>query len=207
MKIVTQTKDELLLKEGSASGIIVGVAFILAGMSVGIYLRSTSKYAVLLAVGVAALGIVVILMSSSITVDINKTSGQISYQKKRLIGGSSNTFAIADVFRIETRKQWQLQNAGAPNQGNPGNAGANMPQPVLVAQSVIVFKSGQEIPLDHQKTASTMSVGSAVLMSGQGAEAAIANTVATFMGVPFQEIVPPTMNMGINMGGSGTIQI
>jgi hypothetical protein len=74
-----------------------------------------------------------------------------------------------------------------------GNQPAQMPQ--LVAQSVIVFRDGRELALDHQKTSSTTTVGSMVLMGGQGAETAIAAQVAKFLNVPFQEIAPP--NMGI----------
>ena len=40
------------------------------------------------------------------------------------------------------------------------------------------------------------------MMSGSGKEVAIANQVATFLGVPFQEIAPPAGGMGI-MGGAG----
>ncbi len=211
MKIVSQTDNELVLKEGSASGIAVGVVLVLAGLGVAFY-RSTSgasaagasssSVTIWIAFALVIGGMAAIFLSSSITVGINKTGGQLSYQKKRLIGGASATYAIADVFRIETRKQWQIQN-NPPNQ----NQGGPAQQPVLVAQSVIVFKNGQEVPLDHQKTSSTMAVGPAVLMSGQGAESAIANTVATFMGVPFQEIMPPNMGIGINIGGPGGIQI
>jgi hypothetical protein len=78
---------------------------------------------------------------------------------------------------------------------------------MLVAQSVIVFKSGKELALDHQKNSSSMQIGGAVLMSGQGSETAMANRVATFLGVPFQEIMPPNM-MGMGgMGGGLNIQI
>jgi hypothetical protein len=69
----------------------------------------------------------------------------------------------------------------------------------LVAQSVIVFKDGRELPLDHQKTSSSMSTGSVVLMGGQGAEVALAAKVANFISVPFQEISPPNMGMGVNI--------
>ena len=62
---------------------------------------------------------------------------------------------------------------------------------------VIVFKDGREVALDHQKTSSSLSTGGVVLMSGQGAEVAIANRVANFLGVPFQEIAPPNMGMGV----------
>jgi hypothetical protein len=194
MKITHQSAEELELQEGSASGLIAGAAFVIAGILAAIYLRGSLPYATWIGLAAAALGVVVILMSSSITVRANKTSGRIDYQKKRLIGAQNSTFAIADVFRIETRKEWRMQNAP-----NSGDQNPPMQQPVIVAQSVIVFKDGRELALDHQKTSSNTSVGSAVIMSGQGAEAALAAQVAKFLGVPFAEIAPPNMGAGINI--------
>ena len=112
-----------------------------------------------------AVGIVVILFSSSITVVASKKSNQIAYRKKRLIGAQNATYGIGEVFRIETRKQWRVENTPASQ-----DQGGSMPQPMLVAQSVIVFKDGRELALDHQKNSSTTTIGSVVLMGGQGAE-------------------------------------
>ncbi len=111
-----------------------------------------------------------------------------------MIGTKDTAYAIADVFRIETRKQWQMQNAPSTGDGSPAAQ-----TPTLVAQSVIVFKDGRELALDHQKTSSSMSMGSAVIMGGQGAETALAAQVAKFLEVPFQEIMPPGMGSGINI--------
>ena len=147
------------------------------------------------ALALAVVGIALILFSSAITVNANKKSGQLLYQKKRLIGGNSTTYAISDILEIQTRKQWRMENTGGS-----GNQQASTPQQVLVAQSVIVFKDGREVPLDHQKTSSTTSIGSAVLMSGQGKESAMAAQVASFLNVPFQDIAPP-------MGMGGGLQI
>jgi hypothetical protein len=127
-------------------------------------------------------------------VNASKSSGQIRYQKKRLVGAQNTTYAIADVFRIETRRQWQMQNTA-----DSANQGVQTQEPVLVAQSVIVLKDGREVALDHQKTSSRTTVGSAVLMSGQGAESAVAAQVAKFLNVPFEEIGPANMGMGINI--------
>ena len=198
MKITNLSANELELKEGGATGIAIGVALAIAGVLVGIFLRDTSAYTIWIALGLVVVGIGVTLFSSAITVNANRTSGELRYQKKRLIGTQNSTYAIADVFRIETRKQWRMENA--PTQGNQG---APMQQPVLVAQSVIVFKDGREVALDHQKTSSTMSVGSAVLMGGQGAETAMAAQVAKFLNVPFEEIAPPNMGLGINIIDGG----
>jgi hypothetical protein len=65
--------------------------------------------------------------------------------------------------------------------------------------SVIVFKNGRELPLDHRQTSSSMSIGPAVVMSSQATEVAIANQVALFLNVPFQEIAP----LGIDKRESG----
>lgn len=192
MKITKISSDELELQEGRAQGMVIGIVLVIAGVVAGIYLHNP-PFAIWVAAGVAVIGVAVILLSSSITVSASKTSGLIRFQKKRLIGARDSTFAISDVFRIETRKEWQTNNAptGDQNQG--------VQQPVLVAQSVIVFKDGRELALDHQKTSSTTSVGSAVLMSGQGAETAMAAQVAKFLQVPFAEIAPPNMGIGINI--------
>jgi len=196
MKITSQSTSELVLQEGSASGIAMGVVFAIAGAVGGFLLRSRTPLALWIGLAVVLLGVALICFSSTITVSANKATGQLLYEKKRLVGAQSTTYAIGDVLRIETRKQWREENT-PPS----GNREVSTPQQVLVAQSVIVFKSGQELPLDHQKTSSSMSIGSAVLMSGQGAEVAIANRVAAFLEVPFQEIAPP-MGM-MNPGGIG----
>jgi hypothetical protein len=203
MKIVSQSSDEMVLQEGNIQGIAIGIACIIAGVLAAYFLHATKPMAVWIGLGAVVLGVGVICFASSITVDATKSKDQLVYRKKRLIGAKISTYAISDVLRIETRKQWRVENtAPAANRGT-----ANPPQPVLVAQSVIVFKSGKELALDHQKNSSSMQVGAAVLMSGQGSETAMANRVATFLGVPFQEIMPPNM-MGMGgMGGGLNIQI
>jgi Tfp pilus assembly PilM family ATPase len=194
MKIVSQSPDELVLKEGNVSGIVVGAVFVIAGLIAAFFLPRVTPFALWISLALVAIGLFIIVFSSSITVTANKKSGKLLYQKKRIAGSQESTYAIADIFRIETRKQWRVENS-APS----GDRNAAMPQPVLVAQSVIVFKDGRELPLDHQKTSSSTQIGSVVLMGGQGAETAIAARVAEFLGVNFQEIAPPNMGMGINI--------
>ncbi len=189
MKIISQSSDELVLKEGSTSGIVVGAVLVIAGALAGVFLRESSPIVIWIALALIIVGIAVILFSSSITVIANKATGNVSYEKKRIVGARNSTYAIADIFRIETRKQWQMQNA-PPSNNQPA------PMPQLVAQSVIIFKDGRELALDHQKTSSTTTVGPVVLMGGQGAETAIAAQVAKFLNVPFQEVAPPNMGMG-----------
>jgi hypothetical protein len=195
MKIISQSADELVLKEGGASGIAIGAVLVVAGLAVGFALHASNSIAIWIGLALVVIGLGVIGFSSSITVSANKASGKLSYQKKRLIGGQDSTYAIADVLRIETRKQWRIDNS-PPS----GDQNVSVPQPVLVWQSVIMFKDGRELALDHQKTSSQTTVGSVVLMGGQGAEVAIASRVAEFLNVPFLEIAPPDFGVGINLG-------
>jgi hypothetical protein len=201
MKIVSQSSDEMVLHEGSLQGLFVGIVFVIAGVLIAYFKHASQPMFLWIGLAAAAVGAIVICFASSITVDATKSRDELVYQKKRLVGGATTNYKISDVLRIETRKQWRIENAGQLNRDNP-----NPPQPVLVAQSVIVFKTGKELALDHQKSSSSMNVGGAVLMSGQGNETAMANRVAEFLGVPFQEIMPPNM-MGMGMSGGLNIQI
>lgn len=194
MKIISQSTDELVLKEGDASGIVFGIIAAVIGAVVAVRVSPQTLVTLLIGIGFVIVGLGMVFWASSISVDVNKTNGQLSYKKKRLIGGSSATYAIADILRVETRREWRMEGGGGQR---------SMPHQVLVSQSVIVFKDGQELPLDHQKGESSMSIGPAVLMGGQGKEMAIANQVATFMGVPFQEISPGHPGVNINLGGPG----
>jgi hypothetical protein len=201
MKITNQTADDLALKEGDAKAIVVGIIVFLVGIVVAFYTHFTPSTPLWVAIGLCIIGLIAIFVSSSIAVDMNKTSSQITYQTKRLIGGQTAAYAIGDVLRIETRKSWRVE--GGQQTGNVRAA----TRQVLVSQSVIVFKDGQELPLDHQNSGSGLSIGSGVMMGGSGKEVAIANQVATFLGVPFQEIAPPAGPMGINIGGGSGIQL
>lgn len=195
MKIVSQSPNQMVLQEGSAQGLFVGAVFLVGGLAAGIALHAKTPMALWIGLAAAVVGAGIICFASAITVDANKSTGQLVYRKKRLVGAQNTTYQIAEVLRIETRKQWHVENTPPPS----GNQQATPQQPVLVAQSVIVFKSGKELALDHQKTASNTQIGGAVLMSGMGKESALANRVAEFLGVPFQEIAPPAM-MGIGGG-------
>jgi hypothetical protein len=200
MKIVNQSTDEMVLHEGSFQGIAIGTLCVVAGILGAYFLHATKPIALWIGLAAVALGVGVICFASSITVEVTKSLDQLIYRKKRIVGTQSTTYAISEVFRIETRKQWHIDGASGP----PNRATNNPPQVTLVAQSVIIFKSGKELPLDHQKSSSSMQLGGAVLMGGQGSETAMANRVATFLGVPFQEIMPPNM---VGMGTSGGLNI
>jgi hypothetical protein len=196
MKIITQTTDEMVLKDGNASGLVLGIVLALGGLGFGGYYYPAHGWSTAMWVVVVffLVGLAAVFTSTATTVDINKPNNQINYQRKRLIGGSQATYAVSDVLRIETRRQWRTETTGGANN--------RQTRQVLVSQSVIVLKNGAELPLDHETSGASIGVSN-VMMSGSGKEVAIATQVATFIGVPFQEIAPPNMGIGggINIGG------
>jgi len=207
MKIINQTESDLSIKDGSVSGVIMGVVFFLIGIGVGyssLHSSVSSNYATLIFAAIFSIaGLASIFLSTTICIDFSKTNGQITYQKKRLIGSKTMNYNITDITRIETRKEWRIENNSSSSRGFSSS------RQVPVSQSVIVFKDGTELPLDHQRSSSSVFSGSlgagSVLMSGTGTEVVLANKVATFLGVPFQEIAP--QNVGINSGIGGGIQL
>ena len=194
MKITTLTAEELELKEGGTGGRIVGAVLAIAGVAAGIFMRAAAPFIIWIALGLVIAGVLVILFSSSITLNASKRTGQLRYQKKRIVGSKDLTYSLGNVFRVETRKEWRMQDASGS-----GDQGSSRQQPVLVAQSVIIFKDGKELALSHEKTSSTMSMGGVSVMSGQGGQSAMAAQLAQFLGVPFQEIAPQNSGIGLNI--------
>jgi hypothetical protein len=192
MKVITQTADELVLRDGNKTGIIVGGLLAVLGVLAGIFLNGEVPYMIWIALATVLVGVAVVLFSSAITVSASKKSGQLIHETKRIVGGKTVSYGIGDVMRIETRKMWRMDSRSAGNN-------RTVREPKLVAQSYIVFKNGVELALDHEKTSSSMRVGGIGFTGGQGNESAQAAMVAQFLGVPFQDVMPPNMGSGINI--------
>src|ERR1035437_3864978 len=98
MKIINQTTDEMTLKDGNISAIILGSIFTILGLVLLLKIISPNSGSGSIAMLVGSIflvsGLLSIILSSSISVDIKKTTGQISYQTKRLIGGKLTNYDI-----------------------------------------------------------------------------------------------------------------
>lgn len=199
MKIIRQTPDDLVLKDGGIGNyVLMGIILVFTLSIVGFMVISAGRQ-IFSGPGLICLAFVVVEMlvlsaKAIIVVEIDKVKQQILYQKRRLFGKSSFTYSINDVEHVETRKQWKMGRSGgnAAMVGRP--VGTAMPE--LMKQSVIVFKDGSILPIDQQRGACGMQIGAvgsfgSPLITGGGKEASVAAQVATFLGVPFKEIDPP----------------
>jgi hypothetical protein len=188
MKITTHSEEELELTDGSM-GSTVGILIFVLGLFPYLVFAlaeprppqpGDSQYAVPALIGmgllVNSIGIAVILFSYTIVVNTNKTSGQIRYQWKRMANPFSETYAAADVLRIEKRKRLR---------SSPHSAR------IWLYQFVIVFKDGKERTLNHWHSCSIQGAGGSMVVRGrEEPETAVAAQFATFLNVPFHEVTP-----------------
>jgi hypothetical protein len=200
MKIINQSENQMSLKDSNALSLILGAVFIIIGIfgAFGTYAASRFSGPFWVMAVFLLIGLIMIFTSAAISVTIDKTQNKISFLKKRLIGSKTQIYDIPDVLRVELRQSYRMEQ-GARNQ----NGIISMPRQILQHQSVIVLKDGTELPLENIKSSSSSGIGSIVLLGGTGKELSMANQVANFLGVPFQEIGPgaaPTIP-GIQIGG------
>jgi hypothetical protein len=211
MKITAQTSDELILKADRGFNIVFSIGFMLFGVAFGymMYLSGTRGNALAIPIVPFAIGLLWFLFVPATVVGINKTNGQIVYQKKRMVGTKISNYAIADVVRVETRKWWKVENVGQQQRQGfsvGGPMGGSRRELELMMQSMLVFKDGKELALDMVHGGSPgLSTASSSTGLTQG-EASVAKRVADFLGVPFQEIEPPQLNNVSTFGSNGTIQ-
>jgi hypothetical protein len=213
MKIASQTSDEMILKDSGVWRLFFGVGLMILGIAFGyfMFLSGTNNGVPYIVPAVPFIfGLLWTLFFPSIMVDINKSTGQIIYTRKRTIGNKVSNYMVADVARVETRKNWStttVQSQRTQSSGfSIGSPGASRREFELTSQSVLVFKDGKELPLDNASggTPSLSTSQSSDAMTER--ESGIAKKVADFLGVPFQEIEPPQMQNVSAFGQNGAIQ-
>ena len=190
MKIASQTADELVLKDGGFFRFVFGGGFMVFGIAFAcmMYASGARGTTFLIPAAPFLIGLLSFLFIPATVVDFNKTTGQITYQKKRVAGSTTTLYAIADVDRLEARRQWQVRRTQGANQSGVSVSRVDE-RLVLTIQSVLVLKDGKELPLDMVNGTSAQSTGMAAAVEEN--EVSVAKQVADFLGVPFQEIEPP----------------
>jgi len=201
MKIITQTDSEMLLKEGSGFNYVFSVGFMFFGIAMG-YMMSRADtphgIAYIFPIILFFVGLLWFLFVPSIMLNINKISGQIIYQKKRIMGTKISNYAITDVSSVETRKNWQVVNV--KNQRQQGFSVS--PRFQLIIQSFLILKDGIKLNLEsgHNIVQRSSTVNSSNFFTED--EVSTAKRVANFLGVSFKEIEPPSVG---GMTGPGIV--
>ena len=134
----------------------------------------------------AIIGVIMLLVTSSISIVIDKPQRQITFRRKRIMGAKTNSYHTSDVIRVELRRNSYFNHEPTSRQGfSMGDD-----HQVFDSQSIIMFKDGTELPLENRKSRNTgkSPISTGVMMAGEGKELSISRQVAAFLSVPFQEI-------------------
>jgi hypothetical protein len=193
MKIINQTSDQMVLKDSNYWGAFVAVVVILFGLFFSFSGFATNPSSpiitgVILWIIALAVAFIAIFLSPSYMFSINKSNGTILFHLKRIILSKTQTYQISDIARIELRKAYKNTSKGTQ----------------VITQSVIIFKDNTEIPLEGKKAESALGAFGVVVggnSAKQKKELSISEQVATFIGVPFQELSPDNNSSGIGLPG------
>jgi hypothetical protein len=193
MKIVSQTSDQMVLKDSNYWGAFIAAVTILFGFFFTFEAITTSPTGpviggVICWIIALAVAFTAIFMSPSFMFSINKSDDTILFHLKRIILSKTETYQIGDISRIELRKAYRNTSKGTQ----------------VITQSVIIFKDGKEIPLEGKKAEAALGVFGFVIggdSAKQTKELSISQQVATFINVPFQEISPDNHSSGIELPG------
>jgi len=179
MKIISQTQDQIRLKDGNTSGIITGLVLLVIGVLVlclAIIIYHSGNDIIVSAI-IFFFSFLALFKSSAITVTIDKKRNAIVYFKKRIIKTESQTYNVDAASRVEFRTYFQKFMGSR----------TTMPYQTLKYRAVIVLKDGNVIPLENEKFANNRRDGSNELTSNSQKELNIASLVANFINVPLQE--------------------
>ncbi|MFM2330824.1 MAG: hypothetical protein RLZZ26_331 [Candidatus Parcubacteria bacterium] len=182
----------VVVDKGLVSSVLIGAVFVVVG-GVLLFLAGSQTIALIVGGLFIVAGIVVVLKASSINITIDKSQGQILFQKNGLVKHEVRTYAIADAVRVELRNQYQTSTTTMQ--------GRTYSQPTIVWQSVLILKDGTELPLENlqapgQTNVGVAGVGFSVIGGGEAKEVVVGQQIAAFLGVPFQEIGAPGAALG-----------
>lgn len=188
MKILEESDRKIVLKDSNWGGLIFGAVITLGSLY---FAYQSNPFALefdiktLIFPGIFLfVGLLLLLTSNITTITLDKSANKIDFNKKGILGARNKNYPLNQIIKVDMREQIVISRSTNSNQGfNPGT-------PQLQFQTVLVFKDGTEIPLDHLKSPSTSNIGGVTIMGGVGTEQVIGQKIATFLGVPFQKISP-----------------
>ena len=215
MKIISQTADEMVLKDtGGFADFILNI--ILFSIFVGVGGFFVYAYFFLLPVpGFPKDSVSIILGSILIvagswsfiftkhnSVFVDKARNKIFLSKKSLVRKILNEYNISDVAKVELRKTWRQQYGSPYGNQNQGLNFTSQSNQVLNVGLFLILKDASESLLFSTIRTLTngINVNGVIIPVGvQNKESLVAKQFADFLNVPFQEVAPPSIGMGIGV--------
>jgi len=170
MKITQQTEGQITIKNSGGVLYLAGLIFI----AVGAYIFYTKTGPNWFGIVFMVAGLLPILGAQNTIINLEKGEGKLRILRKRLVGKKEETFGFGDVSAITLRQERHTASKGGTTYNYP-----------------LAFNFKNRLPLDF---VFNLNRSSGAIASGQERKhRMIGQTVAQFLGVPFQEQAMPTI--------------
>lgn len=182
MKLLIATEDRMVIEDGGfLSGICFGVILLVVGIVLFIYIQS-NPLSFILAVVCIVVGFLYIRYATSITLSLDTVSGKFVFQNKGIRNHLRKEYALSDIDHIELR----TMHAFSPtSQQGIDPSGVDH-------QVVLILKDKTELPFENVKKYWWFGFGSKKFFHADPEkDARVAERVATFLGVAFQQTMAP----------------
>ncbi len=174
MKIAKETSGLMILKDRNIDAYFMGIVFLLAGIAV---ILKPNLFANQLPLWSGFVGILfggfVVLATKSTMVKLDKSTNKLVFLQKGITGQNSKEYDLNQIKEIELSVAYN-------DSRNGGGYSYHL---------AFVFSNGEIVPLNPGSSSTIRIMGRQIIP-----EKTLGAKIATFLGVPFQERRPPTVD-------------
>ena len=185
MKITGESTDVLTLKDSGFLGFLVGTVFVVISALLVFAFHpwdsSQAATALIFPAVFLVIGLVLLIVTKRRVTVFDKTQNMAHFTVSGIFGSTHNQIALVDIVRIELRERRKTTL-------NAGNV-----SPKEQYRLVLVMKDGTEMFIDSMRTRNvsmTQMALDATSKFGVGREQVVGQKIASFLGVPFQNVSP-----------------
>lgn len=187
MKIMEDSAERLVLKEGALTNRIVGGVLIIAGLIVlfvGLAASHSQPVLALVGGGLAVIGIVLLLLSKSdiVTADIAGRKLSVVFRSLKNRQAQSQTCSFDDIAEVQLVQQYQMVSNGPAAAGNGVSFGNNTMQQQIKMNLTVQLRNGAVWSIANETHQASFGLG---VTSQQLVK--VGQRLATVLGVSFRE--------------------
>ncbi len=198
MNIVQETPNLIALKDSDYKGLVIGIIFIVVPiLLIPLIFSSQSANVLIFALVLFVFlvtGIFSVINSYFSTITLDKSINKLSFVRKGVLGKRNNDYSLSNISSIQLRQEYASRSTSSV--GFSTKLGTMSRR--LDFQLFFIFKSGEEIPLDHLQQPGGLSISGLPLLGGSGYERELGQKLATFLNVPFNDSGLPSMGQTIS---------
>lgn len=201
MKLVQQSKSMMVFKSSRFMGMFAGAFCIILG---GFFIyqnfitQGFNGVGFWMPLAFAVLGLLLVLFSKTMTIIIDKAQNKLTIGKKGIIGSNAKEYFLNNIVGIELVEEYQTVETTT---SATGGGTLVRSRPKLYEDIVLVMKDGSRLALDSNPAGSGFSVSGVSL--GKDREQALAEQIATFVGIPINRVSPNFGNRLFTPSGGG----